>query len=286
MPRLYCRIYLHFLGVLFVVGLAASVVFAIGQRGAFQRQVTERADATRRLAGRRGRGRPGGAGPAARAAPRRPGGGRDRARSRTGRLLAAAGSELCALTPAELAELRAGRCLPAGAAALVWRRPPIPRPAARSSASSSSPAPRHFRMPDLWRPGLGVVLVLLIVALAAAPLARRIARPVERLTEGARRLGRGELAYRVPRGPAARPRASPAPASRRARPSSRARSTTWPERVERLVAGQKELLANVSHELRSPLARIRVALALLPREGETDAPAAGRGGGPRPSSIA
>ena len=36
------------------------------------------------------------------------------------------------------------------------------------------------------------------------------------------------------------------------------------ERVERLVRGQKELLANVSHELRSPLARIRVALELLP----------------------
>ena len=37
------------------------------------------------------------------------------------------------------------------------------------------------------------------------------------------------------------------------------------ERVQRLVQGQQELLANVSHELRSPLARIRLALALLPR---------------------
>ena len=36
-------------------------------------------------------------------------------------------------------------------------------------------------------------------------------------------------------------------------------------RIERLVQGQKALLANVSHELRSPLARIRVALALLPQ---------------------
>ena len=37
------------------------------------------------------------------------------------------------------------------------------------------------------------------------------------------------------------------------------------ERVQRLVQGQQELLANVSHELGSPLARIRLALALLPR---------------------
>ncbi len=43
------------------------------------------------------------------------------------------------------------------------------------------------------------------------------------------------------------------------------------ERIERLVAGQKELMANVSHELRSPLTRIRVALELLPLEGGADA---------------
>jgi signal transduction histidine kinase len=34
------------------------------------------------------------------------------------------------------------------------------------------------------------------------------------------------------------------------------------ERLERLVTGERELLANVSHELRTPLARIRVALEL------------------------
>src|SRR5262249_60171500 len=43
------------------------------------------------------------------------------------------------------------------------------------------------------------------------------------------------------------------------------------ERIERLVRGQRELLANVSHELRSPLARVRVALELLPRTPETEA---------------
>ena len=53
------------------------------------------------------------------------------------------------------------------------------------------------------------------------------------------------------------------------------------ERVERLVHGQQELLANVSHELRSPLARIRVALALLPRDGDTEGRSAGRRDRPR-----
>jgi signal transduction histidine kinase len=43
------------------------------------------------------------------------------------------------------------------------------------------------------------------------------------------------------------------------------------ERIETLVRGQKELLANVSHELRSPLARIRVALELLPRDAKNEA---------------
>src|SRR5262249_59439613 len=108
----------------------------------------------------------------------------------------------------------------------------------------------------------------------AAPLARRISRPVERLTEAARRLGRGELAYRVPEGgPAGSPRwwrRHRGPRVDELRELTRA-FNDMADRVERLVAGQKELLANVSHELRSPLARIRVALALLARDGESEA---------------
>ncbi|MFO0751665.1 MAG: ATP-binding protein, partial [Myxococcota bacterium] len=43
------------------------------------------------------------------------------------------------------------------------------------------------------------------------------------------------------------------------------------ERVEMQVRGQRELLANVSHELRSPLARVRVALELVPQTPENQA---------------
>ena len=62
-----------------------------------------------------------------------------------------------------------------------------------------------------------------------------------------------------------------APATSPSAPASgpAARWASWPSafdemagRLERLVRGEKELLANVSHELRTPLARMRVALEL------------------------
>lgn len=111
-----------------------------------------------------------------------------------------------------------------------------------------------------WRPVLAVAVVLLVVGLATAPLARRISRPVEQLTEASRRLGRGELAYRIE---VKKPRRHPP------RDELDQLLVAWNDmaaRVEGLVGGQRELLANVSHELRSPLARIRVALELLPED--------------------
>jgi signal transduction histidine kinase len=272
-PRLYSRIYLHFLGVLFVVGLAASVVFAVGQRSAFQRQVAERVSrhigslVAEALADPAELGR------------------RLRqlhedleidvtVRGLDGRVLGTAGLELGPLTTGEAADLHAG--------SLVTRPGPVWFVASPVQAAGSGAVlgfvevslPRRFRGTALWRPGLTVALVLLIVALAAAPLARRISRPVERLTEAARRLGRGELAYRVPEAEA-RGRRSWWRRHRGPRTDELSELTTafndMADRVERLVAGQKELLANVSHELRSPLARIRVALALLARDGESEA---------------
>jgi two-component system OmpR family sensor kinase len=270
MPRLYWRIYLHFLGVLLVVGLAASVVFAVGQRGAFQRQLADRV--SRHVGTLVGEAFPD------------PGeiGRRLRrlhddfevdvtVRDLSGGVVAAAGTELRPLSDAERAALRDGHLVTR--AAPVWFvAAPVRAPASGAVVAFVEVSlPRRLRAAGAWRPGLAVALVLLIVAVAAAPLARRISRPVERLTEAARRLGQGELAYRVPVAPP-----GSRPWGHRARRPDELRELTrafndMAERVERLVGGQKELLANVSHELRSPLARIRVALALLPREGESEA---------------
>jgi signal transduction histidine kinase len=132
-------------------------------------------------------------------------------------------------------------------------------------------AQRPFGPPSLLRPLLFVTVVLLAAALATRPLVHRLSRPLERLTEAARRLGGGDLAARV-QAPARRARwwrRPHAPADELAE-LTRA-FNDMAERVERLVRGEKELLANVSHELRSPLTRLRMALALLPREGATEA---------------
>ncbi|HEU5195338.1 MAG TPA: ATP-binding protein, partial [Methylomirabilota bacterium] len=124
--------------------------------------------------------------------------------------------------------------------------------------------------PGLLRPLLIVALVLGVVAVATRPLSRRLSRPVERLTEAVRRLGGGDLSARVPvTTPGRRWQRHHAPADEIAE-LTRA-FNDMAERVQRLVRGEKELLANVSHELRSPLARLRMALALLPRTAADEA---------------
>lgn len=96
----------------------------------------------------------------------------------------------------------------------------------------------------------GLALVVLVLALASAPLARTLARPLERLAETARRLGEGDLSARTGlRG------ADEVGALGQA-------FDEMAERLTRLVASQRELLADVSHELRTPLARLRVTLGL------------------------
>jgi len=93
-------------------------------------------------------------------------------------------------------------------------------------------------------------LVLLILAVASVLFARALARPLGRLAEVARALGRGELSTRTG-------------LQRRDELGDVARAfDEMAERINALLRAQTELLANVSHELRTPLSRIRVALDL------------------------
>ncbi len=94
--------------------------------------------------------------------------------------------------------------------------------------------------------GLGVVS-----AIGAYPLVRRLTRRVERLRARVEQLGAGDLSARVQ-------------IEGRDEIAALARSfNRAADRIEALVDGQRTLLASASHELRSPLARIRVATELL-----------------------
>ncbi|MDD2274063.1 MAG: HAMP domain-containing sensor histidine kinase [Desulfuromonadaceae bacterium] len=93
----------------------------------------------------------------------------------------------------------------------------------------------------------GLALIGALVALLAVPLSLRITKPLNRLQESALRIAGGDLTTR-------------AEISERDEIGRLAAAfNTMAETVERMVRGGKELTANISHELRSPLARIRVA---------------------------
>jgi signal transduction histidine kinase len=101
--------------------------------------------------------------------------------------------------------------------------------------------------------GLLVTLGLLAVAIAigAYPLVRRITRRLERLQTRVEALGAGDLTARVEV-------EGHDEVAHLARSFNRAA-----DRIERLVNAQRTMLAGASHELRSPLARMRMAIELL-----------------------
>lgn len=101
-------------------------------------------------------------------------------------------------------------------------------------------------------------LATLLVSLVAYPVARRISARIERLEKGVQALGEGDLKARVRIEGNDEVAALAASFNRSA------------QRVEQLLDAQRSLLANASHELRSPLTRIRMALELLPKESPPD----------------
>jgi signal transduction histidine kinase len=96
-----------------------------------------------------------------------------------------------------------------------------------------------------------LVAIALLAALGAYPVVRRLTRRIEALQRQADALGQGNLAARVE----VRGCDEIAELARRFNQAA--------ERIEALVNSQRAMLASASHELRSPLARIRMATSLI-----------------------
>lgn len=106
-----------------------------------------------------------------------------------------------------------------------------------------------------WR-WLGWIAAVLAVAVAGAWLiVHRIGRPLERLAAAAAAIGRGEAPEPVPE-------TGPQELRTLARSFNRMRDD-----LERLEADRRLLLAGVSHDLRTPLARLRLQAEMLHGEG-------------------
>ena len=98
-----------------------------------------------------------------------------------------------------------------------------------------------------------LALIVFAVGLGAYPVVKRLTRRLAQLQVGVDALGEGNLAARVP----VRGHDEIAWLAERFNHAA--------ARIEALVNSHKTLLANASHELRSPLARIRMGLELLER---------------------
>jgi signal transduction histidine kinase len=125
--------------------------------------------------------------------------------------------------------------------------------AVRVSARTGSVTARvHERWLRLALIGLAVIAAGLVLAWA---LASSLARPVRRLADAADRLGRGDLEARAETG-------GPAEIERLATSFNRMAAT-----ISATLAGQRDFIANASHQLRTPLTGIKLRLEALRGEG-------------------
>jgi two-component system, OmpR family, sensor kinase len=114
---------------------------------------------------------------------------------------------------------------------------------------SAGPQPPWYFSP--WGFVILLAAIALAVAIGAYPIVRRLTKRLETLQSGVERWGAGHLSERV------------AVEGRDEVAFLAAQFNHAAAQVEALVASHKALLANASHELRSPLARIRMGLELL-----------------------
>lgn len=102
---------------------------------------------------------------------------------------------------------------------------------------------------------LGLLLLVIVgIVLTTHAVLRRLLRPLRVLNDGVARLSEGELDVMLPNGP------------RDEFGRLTSAFNTMVGRVRDMIRARDQLLVDVSHELRSPLTRMKVALELLPDE--------------------
>ena len=127
------------------------------------------------------------------------------------------------------------------------------------------PPEPHFPFGVHGIPGLGILIGIISSGLVCYILARYLTSPIARLRAATQQLASGDLSARA------------------GIPGFRRRDETaelvrdfdrMAERIQTLVTAQQRLLTDISHELRSPLARLSVALELARQRSGSDATSA------------
>lgn len=114
----------------------------------------------------------------------------------------------------------------------------------------------HTKTVKIWSM-LVVGLLMLILTLSFWVL-KRVFSPIQRLRQGVEHVAEGHLDYRIPV---------------RSNDELGKLSQTFnrmTEKIDTLLYSKEQLLRNISHELRSPLTRIKVAMEFLPDSSKKD----------------
>lgn len=131
-------------------------------------------------------------------------------------------------------------------------------------STQASPSPFLFFIVPETLP-YRLLAISVVSGLVSLALASLLSRPIRTLRRAAERLGAGDLSVRV------------AQELRGADDETRAlgrEMDSMAERIEALLEQQRRLLRDVSHELRSPLARLNIALELVRRKSPPEAESA------------